>query len=217
MQFFIGCSTASPVTAAASSLQLRAISNFGTSSATAMTSCELKIIIEIEIGIFSPLFVVGLTHLKKAPPRSARPVPIQSEQLSCEKRQAIIKIAVSFCKQDYACFDNLATSWSTGKLPYCGGRALLKGREKNAGAVRSSPIFGVPLAQQPALRLVYDPEARAHSPCSAGQHRPDGGGYRRADDASFPPAITPVALTTSLRLGTLWDRSRFRLTISGAF
>src|SRR5260370_3630654 len=89
------------------------------------------------------------------------------------------------------------------------GRALLKGREKNAGAVRSSPIFGVPLAQQPALRLVYDPAARAHSPCSAGQHRPDGGGYRRGDDAPFPPAITPVALTHSPRFGTSGTLSRF--------
>jgi hypothetical protein len=68
MQFFIGCSTASPVAAAASTLQLLAISNFGTSSATAMTNCELKIIIEIEIGIFGPLLVVGLTRLKKRRP-----------------------------------------------------------------------------------------------------------------------------------------------------
>jgi hypothetical protein len=32
---------------------VRAISNFGTSSATATTSCELKTIIENEIGIFA--------------------------------------------------------------------------------------------------------------------------------------------------------------------
>ena len=77
-----------------------------------MTSCELKIIIEIEIGIFSPLFVVGLTHLKKAPPRPGQLVQFLFNQNSsrAKKRQAIIKIAVSFCIQDYACFDNLATS-----------------------------------------------------------------------------------------------------------
>jgi len=66
------------------------------------------------------------------------------------------------------------------------GACVVEGSGKNAGAVKSSPIFGVPLAQQPALQLI-DPAARAHSPCPAGQHRPDGGGYRRADDASFPP------------------------------
>jgi len=66
MQFFIGCSTESPVVAAASSLQLRAISNFGTWSATATTSCELKIIIEIEIGIFGLLLVVGFEAPRRA-------------------------------------------------------------------------------------------------------------------------------------------------------
>jgi hypothetical protein len=66
MQFFIGCSTASPVAAAASSLQLRAISNFGTSSATATTSCELKTIIENEIGILPPARS-WLEPLEKAP------------------------------------------------------------------------------------------------------------------------------------------------------
>jgi hypothetical protein len=40
--------------AATSSLQLRAISNFGTPSATGITSCEPNTIIEIEIGIFRP-------------------------------------------------------------------------------------------------------------------------------------------------------------------
>jgi hypothetical protein len=66
MQFFIGCSTASPVVAAASSWQLRAISNFGTWSATATTNCELKIIIEIEIGIFGLLLVFGSTAAQKS-------------------------------------------------------------------------------------------------------------------------------------------------------
>src|SRR3954471_23122618 len=32
----------------------------------------------------------------------------------------------------------------------------MEGQEKNAGAVKSSPIFGVPLPQQPALQLIYD-------------------------------------------------------------
>jgi hypothetical protein len=43
--------------AATSSLQLRAISNFGTPSATGITSCELNMILEIEIGISGPLLV----------------------------------------------------------------------------------------------------------------------------------------------------------------
>jgi hypothetical protein len=43
--------------AATSSLQLRAISNFGTPSATGMTSCEPNTIIEIEIGIFGLLLI----------------------------------------------------------------------------------------------------------------------------------------------------------------
>src|SRR5712672_3324741 len=43
-----------PAVAATSSLQLRAMSNFGTPSATGMTSCEPNTIIEIEIGIFRP-------------------------------------------------------------------------------------------------------------------------------------------------------------------
>src|SRR6266849_820284 len=49
------------------------------------------------------------------------------------------------------------------------------------------------------------------SPCSAEQHKPDGGSCRRADDASFRPgdsAVLHTALTTLLRPGTLWDRSR---------
>jgi hypothetical protein len=33
-----------------------------------MTNCELKIIIEIEIGIFGPLLVVDLTRFKKRRP-----------------------------------------------------------------------------------------------------------------------------------------------------
>src|SRR5437899_11819003 len=40
-----------PAVAATSSLQLRAMSNFGTPSATGKTSCEFKMIIENEIGI----------------------------------------------------------------------------------------------------------------------------------------------------------------------
>src|SRR5882762_2953244 len=54
MQFLIDWSTERPAVAATSSLQLRAISNFGTPSATGMTSCEPNTIIEIEIGIFRP-------------------------------------------------------------------------------------------------------------------------------------------------------------------
>jgi hypothetical protein len=38
-------------------LQLRAISNFGTPSATGITNCELNTIIEIEIGISGLLLV----------------------------------------------------------------------------------------------------------------------------------------------------------------
>src|SRR3954463_8451713 len=58
-QLFVDWSRESPATAAASSLQLRAISNFGTVSATVMTNCELRIIIENEIGICSLLPVFG--------------------------------------------------------------------------------------------------------------------------------------------------------------
>src|SRR5229473_2892554 len=48
-----------------SSLQLRAISNFGTLSATATINCEFKIIIEIEIGIYRLLFVLTRPHRQK--------------------------------------------------------------------------------------------------------------------------------------------------------
>jgi hypothetical protein len=50
-QLFIDWSTERPTVAATSSLQLRATSKFGTPSATATTICELKTIIEKEIGI----------------------------------------------------------------------------------------------------------------------------------------------------------------------
>jgi hypothetical protein len=66
MQLFNDWSTESPAVAATSSLQVRAISNFGTWSATATTNCELKIIIEIETGIFGLLLVVGLTAPQKS-------------------------------------------------------------------------------------------------------------------------------------------------------
>jgi PAS domain S-box-containing protein len=42
-----------------------------------------------------------------------------------------------------------------GKAVLLGGQ-LLTGREKNAAAVKTSPVFGVPLPQQPALQLIYD-------------------------------------------------------------
>jgi hypothetical protein len=50
--------------AATSSLQFRAISNFGTVSATATTSCELTMIIEIEIGIMASCSLLVLSHGK---------------------------------------------------------------------------------------------------------------------------------------------------------
>src|SRR6185369_6551362 len=50
-QLFIDWSTVRPVAAATSSLQLREMSKFGTPSATVTTICELKTIIEKEIGI----------------------------------------------------------------------------------------------------------------------------------------------------------------------
>jgi len=95
MQFFIGCSTESPVVAAASSLQLRAISNFGTWSATATTSCELKIIIEIEIGIFGLLLVFGLTAPQKASwaGSSVSFYKVDGFRL-CENRQVMTEVAV---------------------------------------------------------------------------------------------------------------------------
>jgi hypothetical protein len=65
MQFLIGWLTESPAEAAASSLQLWPTSNLGTVSATATTNCELKIIIENEIGIRGPLLVFGSTASSK--------------------------------------------------------------------------------------------------------------------------------------------------------
>src|SRR6476660_7201693 len=54
MQLLMDWSTERPAVAAASSLQLRAMSNFGTVSATVTNSCELNAIIEIDIAMFSP-------------------------------------------------------------------------------------------------------------------------------------------------------------------
>jgi hypothetical protein len=51
MQAFSDCVSERPAIADKSSLQLRAISNVGTPSATPKTSCELKAIIVTEIGI----------------------------------------------------------------------------------------------------------------------------------------------------------------------
>jgi hypothetical protein len=121
-----------------------------------MTNCELKNIIEIEIGIFGLLLVVGLTRLKKRGPGQLVQFSIQSEQLPCENRQASIKIAVSFCMQITLASIISQPHDQPARLLYCRGRALLKGRGKNPGAVKSSPIFRVPLAQQPALQLIYD-------------------------------------------------------------
>src|SRR5206468_12446766 len=50
-QLFIDWSTVRLAVAATSSLQLRAMSKLGTPSATVTTICELKTIIEKEIGI----------------------------------------------------------------------------------------------------------------------------------------------------------------------
>jgi len=55
--------------AATSSLQLRAISNFGTPSATGTTSCEPNTIIEIEIGISGLL--IWLTRIVAKVSRTA--------------------------------------------------------------------------------------------------------------------------------------------------
>jgi hypothetical protein len=51
-QLFIDWSTERPVVAATSSLQLSAMSNFGTLSATGTTNCVPNTIIETVIGIF---------------------------------------------------------------------------------------------------------------------------------------------------------------------
>src|SRR3981081_3756310 len=61
IQLFKDWSTERPAVAATSSLQLRAISNFGTPSATGITNCELNTIIEIEIGISGLLLVSSPT------------------------------------------------------------------------------------------------------------------------------------------------------------
>jgi hypothetical protein len=57
------------------------------------------------------------------------------------------------------------------------GRALLNGQGQDAAKVKSSPIFGVPLPQQPALQLIYDTApigllSFAGLPISAGQPAP---------------------------------------------
>src|ERR1700737_1502823 len=57
--------------AASSSLQLRAISNFGTWSATATTSCELKTIIETETGIVG-LLLLRLGRIAKNASRTSQ-------------------------------------------------------------------------------------------------------------------------------------------------
>jgi hypothetical protein len=69
-QLFVGWSTDRPAVAATSSLQLRAISNFGTLSATGMTSCEPNTIIEIEIGI-SGLLLIWLASIVAEASRAA--------------------------------------------------------------------------------------------------------------------------------------------------
>jgi hypothetical protein len=56
--------------AATSSLQLRAISNFGTPSATGTSSCEPNTIIEIEIGI-SGLLLIWLASIVAEVSRTA--------------------------------------------------------------------------------------------------------------------------------------------------
>jgi hypothetical protein len=70
IQLFIDWSTERPAVAATSSLQLRAMSNFGTPSATATINCEFKIIIEIEMGIWSlPITAAADSFLQRAPKR----------------------------------------------------------------------------------------------------------------------------------------------------
>jgi hypothetical protein len=51
MQLFADWVLVNPAVAARPSLQVRSMSKDGSLSATAMTSCELKAIIEIEMGI----------------------------------------------------------------------------------------------------------------------------------------------------------------------
>src|SRR5260370_26238001 len=125
----------------------------------------MKIVIEIEIGIFRPLFVVGLTHLKKAPPRPGQLVQFLFNQNSSRaKNDRRSSRSLSY----FACKTTLASIISQphdqpASCPIAGG-CVVEGSGKNSGAVKSSPIFGVPLAQQPAVQLI-DPAARAHSPC----------------------------------------------------
>src|SRR5258705_3961831 len=71
-QLFSDWSTERPVVAATSSLQLRAMSKFGTPSATATTNCEFKTIIEKEIGISRLLRIAAKASGRRCskPPRS---------------------------------------------------------------------------------------------------------------------------------------------------
>src|SRR6478609_12063870 len=66
-------STERPVVAATSSLQLRAMSKFGTPSATATTICELKTIIGKEIGISRLLRIAAKASDSRSFERAAQP------------------------------------------------------------------------------------------------------------------------------------------------
>jgi hypothetical protein len=71
LQRSIGCFSETEAAATAMSLQLRAISNFGTWSATATTKWELKIIIENEIGMYGLLLIFGLDRSPFSPKLAA--------------------------------------------------------------------------------------------------------------------------------------------------
>jgi hypothetical protein len=162
MQFFIGCSTASPVAAAASTLQLRAISNFGTSSATAMTNCELKIIIEIEIGIFGPLLVVGLTRLKKRGPGQLVQFLFNQNSYRAKTDRRSPRSLSHFAYKITPASIISQPHDQPARLLYCRGRALLKGRKKRG---RGEIIADFRRSSCPAACPATDLRPGADWPC----------------------------------------------------
>src|SRR5450755_3332677 len=86
--------------AALSILQPRAISNLGTSSAMAMTSCEVKAIIENEISICSSIFhpvawSVAVFYLFDGSPRPYNR-PLASHRKKCANTEVIARREGSF-------------------------------------------------------------------------------------------------------------------------
>src|SRR6185369_14890667 len=84
-QLFIDWSTVRPVAAATSSLQLREMSKFGTPSATVTTICELKTIIEKEIGISRLLRIAAKLRATAGRSAAYRKTGMDATGISCRQ------------------------------------------------------------------------------------------------------------------------------------